>query len=155
MSGTSKRSGSTDRTEKSKNRDAGSRTSREHRPTPISILEWIVAAIGLLLVLAVVAYLVMQSTREHDGSPMITVRQDSVIALGDGGHLVHFTAENRARTTAAAVAIVGELGDGPDAEARRATLDFLPGRSSKRGAMAFRRDPRGGVRLRVEGFQEP
>ena len=128
----------------------------ENESKPISILEWIVAGIGLLLVIGVVAFLVTQATHSNGSSPMISVRSDSVLVLADGGYLVHFTAENSARTTAASVTIVGELGEGPAAETRRATLDFLPGRTTRHGALAFARDPRaGGLKLRVEGFQEP
>ena len=138
-----------------KQRDGSGKGSEAGESKPISILEWIVAGIGLLLVVGVVAFLVVQARHSNGSSPMISVRSDSVIALGDGGYLVHFTAENSARTTAASVAIVGELGDGTGAETRRATLDFVPGRTARHGALVFARDPRGGLKLRVEGFQEP
>ena len=122
---------------------------------PIPALEWAVAALGLLLVLGTVAFLAMDAARGHDQPPDLVVRADTVMALG-GGWLVRFTAENRGRETAAAVGVVGELRDGAGVESSRATLDYVPGRSTREGGLVFRRDPRrGGLELRVEGWRAP
>jgi uncharacterized protein (TIGR02588 family) len=122
----------------------------------ISALEWVVAALGLLLVLATVGYLLVDGVRGGGERPRLTVRADSVVAMGPGTFVVAFTARNDGRATAAAVTILGELGEGADVEERRAELDFLPGRSERAGALVFGRDPRAAaLRLRVEGWREP
>lgn len=132
-------------------RDAGQAPPRGH----ISALEWAVAVLGLLVVLATLGVIVADALRRGNDAPDVTVRADSVRAAA-GGWRVHFTAENRGRGTARALGIVGELpgADGPVTSS--VTLDYLPGRSVRRGGLFFDRDPRGGgLRLRAEGYQVP
>jgi uncharacterized protein (TIGR02588 family) len=123
---------------------------------PIPAVEWLVAVLGLLLVVGAVAFLTVDALRGTDRPPIIVVRADTTVALEGGGWLVRFTAENRGRETAAEVGIAGELRDGADTETSRATLDYLPGRSSRRGGLFFRRDPRAAtLELRAEGYRAP
>ena len=129
-------------------------SAHDRKRTPA--LEWIVAALGLVLVVGVVAFLVVQATHDDGAPPILSVHVDSVVTLGDSAYLVQFTAENRGRATAAGVGIVGEVGEGAAIEQSRASVDYLPGRSTHRGGLLFRGDPRGGrARLRVEGYREP
>ena len=132
----------------------------EHGATPrgerISALEWLVAGLGLVLVVAAVAFMVLDAMRGGSAPPQIRVRADSVVAMGSGGYLVQFTAENHGHETAADVAVVGELRDAAGVETSRARVDYLPGRSERRGGLVFRRDPRqAALRLWAEGYQEP
>lgn len=118
-----------------------------------SVLEWCVAALGLVLVLLTVG--VMIADLRHDRRPPdIVVRIDSVRVLPDGRARVHFTAENRGHETAAEVSVVGEVADG--AETSRQTIDYLPGQSRRSGALFFTHSaPRPALRLRAEGYREP
>lgn len=121
----------------------------------ISWLEWLVAAIGLVLVVAVVGFMIVEANGES-GPPRIAVRVDSVVVLDDGSYLVEFTAANRSDASAAAVGITGEVRDGANVETSSATLDYLPARSERHGGLHFTLDPRRGtIRLRAEGYQEP
>ena len=121
----------------------------------ISALEWAVAAVGLLLVLGTVAFLLVDAVR-GDAPPRLAARADSVIVRGAAEFVVPFTARNDGGATAAEVTVVGELRDGAGVEAARAQLDYLPGASERRGTLVFTRDPRAGtLRLRVEGWREP
>jgi uncharacterized protein (TIGR02588 family) len=130
--------------------------AREDVAERISALEWLVAGVGLLLVVAAVAFLVVDATRGGDRPPLVRVRADSVVAMGGGGYLVQFTAENRGRETAADVGVVGELRDGAGVETSRARVDYVPGRSERRGGLYFHRDPRrGALRIWADGYQEP
>lgn len=122
----------------------------------ISALEWLIAALGLLLVLGTTGYLVADALVAEPSPPRIVVHADSVAALGPSGWLVRFTARNHGRETVGEVGIVGELRVGADTLTARATLDYLPGRSERRGGLLFPADPRlGALRLRAEGFREP
>lgn len=120
-----------------------------------SLLERAVAALGLVLVAGTIILLVRDAGGEGDPSVQLAVRIDSIIPRA-GGHAVHFTARNAGRATAADVAVRGERRDAAGSEESAATLDYVPGRSSRRGTLYF-----GGtgapeaVRLRVEGFREP
>ena len=117
--------------------------------------EWGVALLGLLLVVGAVAFLLLDAVRSDGAPPDVAVRADSVTPAG-GGYLVRFTAVNRGRQTAAGVEVVGELRDAAGVETRRVTLDYVPGRSARRGGLFFRRDPRrAALQLRAEGYQEP
>ena len=130
--------------------------AKETSSRRISILEWVIAGTGLMLVLGVIAFLIVQSTHDDSGPPLLSVRVDTIVAVGDSAWIVRFTADNRARAAAAGVAITGEVGHDPDIETSHAVLDYVPGSSSRAGGLMFRRDPRGGgLRLRVEGYQEP
>lgn len=124
----------------------------EHRT---SALEWAVASLGLVLVVGTVVLLVRDAVGEGTPAVELAVRVDSVVPRG-GGHAVHFTAHNAGRATAAEVTVRGERRDGDAAEESAATLDYVPGRSSRRGTLYFGggASPRD-VRLRVEGFREP
>ena len=135
---------------------AGAVARRGARREEISPFEWVVAALGLLLVLATVGFVVLDAIRTDAGPPRLTVRADSVVSLGDAGWLVPFTARNDAHVTAAGVTIVGELHDAAGVETSRTELDYVPGRSERQGGLLFRRDPRQGVvRVRAEGYQDP
>ena len=118
-----------------------------------SALEWAVAALGLVLVAGTIALLVRDAVGEGDAAVRLAVQVDSVVPR-PGGHAVHFTARNAGRATAAEVSVRGERRDASGSEESAATLDYVPGRSSRRGTLHFEGDARD-VRLRVEGFREP
>lgn len=120
-----------------------------------SVLEWIVAALGLVLVLASVGVMIADA-RQDRTPPDVVVRPDTVHAFAGGGFLVRFTARNRGRETAAEVSIVGELRDSAGVERSGVIVDYLPGDSERRGGLFFVRDPRAGaLRIRAEGYREP
>ena len=67
------------------------------------------------------------------------------------GWVVEFEARNLSPVTAAQVTIEGRLADG---ETATATIDYVPGRSARRGGLFFSREPRG-AELRALGYQDP
>ena len=115
------------------------------------LLEWIASAIGLVLMLGVTAVIARDA---FNGSADLPPDID-VVALRaqptSGGFLLEFEARNASPTTAAQVQIEGSL---PDGETSSATIDYVPGRSMRRGGLYFAAEPRG-VRLRVIGYQDP
>jgi uncharacterized protein (TIGR02588 family) len=122
----------------------------------ISRWEWITAAAGLLIVLAVVVFMTFEAVAGERTQPAITVRVDSVVAV-PGGHAVRFVARNTGDQAGAAVVVEGRLARaGAEPEVSRVTLDYVPGRSERRGGLFFVADPRGGrLELRAVGYVSP
>ena len=119
-------------------------------------LEWAVFAIGLLLVLATLGYLVSESIGDVGGPPEVVAR------LGDprpsaSGHLVPVEVTNVGETTAedVRVPIFLELADGKREEAEL-SIAFLPRNSKRDGWVSFRGDPRQGtLSLGAIAFEVP
>ena len=135
--------------------DGGKDAERDSlRHTPPA--EWAVAALGLALVVAVVASLLRDAFRGPPRPPDVTVTLDTV-ARGRGGWLVAFEARNAGDETAADLAVRATLvGPRGDTLVREARVDYLPPRSRRGGGVVFPADPRAGVlRLEAVGFQNP
>ena len=116
-----------------------------------SLLEWIAAALGLVLTLGVMAMIARDAfNNSADMAPEIDVVLKGQERQGDRW-LVRFEAHNRSPVTAAQVTIEGAL---PEGETSTATIDYIPGRSTRGGGLIFSSEPRN-VRLRPLGFQDP
>ena len=125
------------------------RPSSRHDPIPA--LEWISAALGLLVFVALLAVLGLEALlRGGDDVPRLSARVEAVTSV-PGGHVVQFTVSNGSGQTAAAVQVEGKLGE----ETASATLDYVPGRSEAKGGLMFRADPAPGVELAVLGYELP
>lgn len=118
---------------------------------PIPALEWIAAALGLIIVLAVVGVLLIEIRQGGtDDVPRLEARVEAVTAV-PGGHVARIVVANAAGQTAAAVQVEGKLGE----ETASATVDYVPGHSEARGGLMFKGDPREGVDLAVLGYELP
>src|SRR5690606_259641 len=83
-------------------------------------------------------------------APAVGVAVERITPTDTG--YVEVRAQNRSSTTAAGVVIEAELG----AERGEATLDYLPGRSSRTAGFFFDHDPRrGALRVRALGYATP
>jgi len=123
---------------------------------PIPVAEWIVAALGAVLVAGTIGYLVWLPASRDEAPPDVRVVAGAVVALQDGW-LVKFRAANAGGQAAAGVLVEGELAgqDGP-IETSEATVDYLPPGSEREGGLFFSRDPRRHeVRLRAKGYVDP
>ena len=131
--------------------------SKERQPRQaVPLLEWIVAALGAILVGGAIAYLVYHSMTRGQTPPDIRVGAEQVLELGHG-YVVQFRALNEGGSAAAQVTIEGEV-VGPDGATERgeAVLDYLPPRSDRAGGLLFTSDPRQGeLRLRATGYAKP
>lgn len=120
------------------------------KPKP-PLLEWIAAAAGLLLVLGVMGVIARDAFNGSAGTtPDIAVAAIRARPVGSGW-VVEFEARNVASVTAAQVTIEGRL---PGGETATATIDYVPGRSVRRGGLFFGAEPLG-VELRALGYQDP
>lgn len=120
-------------------------------------LEWISAALGLLITLAILAFIGWQALAGPDEVPPaieVTVRQ--VVPL-PGGYVVEVVARNVSPSTAANVQIEGRLErQGQTVATSRATLDYVPGHSERQGGLFFEEDPRAhDLGLRALGYARP
>ena len=119
--------------------------------TKSPLLEWIASAVGLLLILAVMAVIARDAFNgSADMAPDIEVVVRDRQQQG-GRWLVRFEAHNVSPITAAQVTIEGAL---PGGETSTAVIDYIPGRSTRSGGLIFSQEPTG-VRLRPLGYQDP
>ncbi len=120
------------------------------------LLEWIVAAVGLVLVLSTIGFTFYRAWRETDTPPAVSVTVETIVAQGDR-YLVTFRALNEGEGTAAAVTVEGVLlQDGEAIELSTASLDFVPSRSERQGGLFFTQNPEQyELRLRATGYADP
>lgn len=118
--------------------------------------EWVVAALGLLIIASTVGFLLYQALARPEVPPAIVLHADEVAEFA-GGYRVGFTARNIGTGTAANVTVEGRLLSGTETvETSQATLGYVPGSSSERGGLFFTRDPRDHqLELRALGYEEP
>ncbi|ASP54092.1 TIGR02588 family protein [Sinorhizobium meliloti] len=139
-------------------RQENSRCENEEptRKPGTSIAEWIVAGVSCLALLAVLGYLILDGLSGRNGAADIIVLPAEVTAMNDG-YVVEFAANNRAGKSVAAVEIKGELRDGEEVvEESGVTIDYIPQKSERKGALIFRSDPEGyELRIFASGYSEP
>lgn len=127
------------------------KASTSKQPAGPPLLEWVASALGLILTVGVMAVIARDAfASSADLAPDLTVTATRVRQVR-AGFLLEFEARNLSPITAAQVTIEGKL---PGGETSTATIDYLPGRSSRRGGLFFGEEPRG-VELRPLGFQDP
>jgi uncharacterized protein (TIGR02588 family) len=133
---------------------AGSLKQQENNAIPI--WEWIVAAIGFMLVAGVIGFLLYEALAGNRLPPDLKLSVDSVVQTRNG-YLVKITAVNQGGITAEGVDIEGELRSGTEpVERSQTTIDYLPPRSEKRAGLFFTRDPRQfDLQVRPFGYEEP
>jgi uncharacterized protein (TIGR02588 family) len=119
------------------------RAQSEHK-TPA--LEWITAALGLILVTGAIALLVYDAF-EGETLPRLRAVAGTVTPVGDR-YRVEITVQNDGGSTAASVNVEGALTrSGRTIETASTTFDYVPSHSRTTGGMFFTRDPR---RYRIE-----
>ncbi len=145
-----RQSGSSDRSEGSKG------SGQKQHASATSKWEWVVAALGLMLVVGTVGYIGYYALTTKGKITAATVEPIGVEATS-GGHVVRFRARNHSSATAASLQITGELRQGGSVvETSQVTLDYLPPFSERQGALVFQEDPRRyELRIMPKGYIEP
>jgi uncharacterized protein (TIGR02588 family) len=137
---------------------AGARSgSQKHQESEaIPIWEWIVAAVGFILVAGVTGFLLFEALSGNRLPPDVKLSVASVIQTRNG-YLVRINAVNQGGMTAEGVIVEAELRNGIEPlERSRTTIDYLPPRSEKRLGLFFTRDPgQFELQLRSLGYEEP
>jgi len=119
-------------------------------------LEWTVFALGLVLVLATLGFLVRESIVADGGPPEVVARLGEA-RPSESGYLIPVEVANIGQTTAedVLVPIYLDLSDGRREEAEL-NIAFLPRDSKREGWVSFRNDPRRGtLSLGAVAFEVP
>lgn len=119
--------------------------------------ERVVAALGAVVVAAALGVMVHAAiVTRRDPIPRIVVEVDTVVAHG-AGFVTRLRVRNDGGATAAQVLVHGELhGNDGVVERSETTVDYVPGRSTRRTGLLFTNDPRRHrLEVRAVGYQEP
>lgn len=121
------------------------------------LLEWISAAIGALITLALLGFIAFEAVSGPGNAPAAVGVRATAVHPTPGGYVVEITARNTSDQTAAAVRIEGALMRGAaEVEKSEAVLTYVPGQSERRAALIFSQDPRKHrLELRPTGYEEP
>ncbi|HWO42423.1 MAG TPA: hypothetical protein VNO43_11530 [Candidatus Eisenbacteria bacterium] len=122
----------------------------------IPTLEWVIGAVGFLLVASVIGFLVYQALTGDRQPPDVQLNIESIVQTTNG-YMVHVKAVNHGGSTAEGVVVAGRLLEGAvPLERSETTVDYLPPRSEKKIGLFFTRDPRNlRLELRALGYEAP
>jgi uncharacterized protein (TIGR02588 family) len=127
---------------------------QEDLPDDTPVVEWVLAAISIILFASGFTYLAAHGVTAGDGP--VELRIVHSLSPTDPRR-VDFVLVNMGEKTAAQVQVKGQvLENGAVAEESRAVIDYAPEGSSEQGSLLFFRDVRGlEFRVAAEGFNEP
>ena len=127
------------------------------QPRRYPLVEWLSAAIGLVIVGTMFGFLAVEAVRQRDGIPPLMEPAVVGLVLANGHYVVEVEVKNVSRKTGAGVQIEGVLRrGGSDVETSTATIAYVPGESQRRAGLVFTRDPREyRLQLRVTGYERP
>ncbi|MGI8704774.1 MAG: hypothetical protein ACR2JJ_03085 [Sphingomicrobium sp.] len=131
--------------------------ARRSKPRRYPLVEWISAAVGLVIIAAMLGFLALESVGQRDKTPPLLKAEPTALVAGRDHFLVEVEVSNAARNTAASVGIEGTLKQGgSDIETSSASVAYVPGESRRRAGLIFTRDPRDyRLVLRVTGYERP
>lgn len=126
------------------------------RQKEIPIWEWIIAAVGLILVLGSISLTVYRAFTEGSTPPIISISVDA-ISQTENGFLVGFSVKNTGYQTAADLNIEGVLKNGEKTEETSTmTFTYAPANSSRQGGLFFTRNPNElELQIRAMGYSVP
>ncbi|HVL29203.1 MAG TPA: hypothetical protein VM326_00615 [Sphingomicrobium sp.] len=126
--------------------------AKNPKTPPAPLLEWVAAALGLAIAVALIGIIAREALAGRDGDlPVLAARVEGIEAM-PGGQIVRVVVTNDSGSTAAAVEIEGKAGE----EIIHASIDYVPGHGQARAALLFKRNLRADdLTVRVTGFQLP
>jgi uncharacterized protein (TIGR02588 family) len=128
----------------------------ESKRSHTSTWEWIIAALGALVVLSAVTIMLYEAFSSPPTPPKIEVVVDSIVDT-EYGRVVEFRVRNHGQQTAAGLVVEGELrSDTGTIETAQVTIDYVPAQSSRRGGLLFTHDPRRyALEVKGKGYDRP
>jgi len=140
-------------TEKSENKE-----TRE-RPKKTPVWEWIIAAVGLILVVAALGTTLYRAVIEESTPPILEISVEAIVPTANG-YLVNFSVKNNGNQTAAGLTVEGELktdAEGAESvETISATLAYAPANSRREGGLFFSKNPNEyRLEIRAKGYEKP
>lgn len=143
------------RKQPARRKPAAPKTSSSRRQeTPL--LEWISAAIGLVLTLGVIGIIGWEALNADDSPPAMKVESLGATRTANG-YVLEVRVTNTGGSPAAQVMIEGELAvAGGEPETAEATFDYVPDHSMRTGGLFFNGDPgAGALKLTAKGYVSP
>lgn len=133
-----------------------SKAANDPERQPTTACEAVFAALGLILVLGTIGFLVYRGATSGTHPPEIRIVQRAVTPQ-QGGYVLEVDVRNTGDRTAAALTLEGELElPGGKKETSDVSLDYVPSNSHRRAGFFFEHDPQKyAVKLRAKGYQEP
>lgn len=130
--------------------------SKKGSAADIPLLEWVIGALGLVIVSAVVGVLIYEAVGGDKSPPDIKLTVQSIAPL-QNGFLVKVRAENIGGEPAARVSITAEVWEQSKVlESSETQFEHLPPHSFREAGVFFQRDPRPNeIRLRALGYEVP
>jgi uncharacterized protein (TIGR02588 family) len=105
------------------------------------MVEWIAGALGGLMVIGAIAYLLYAEASGDATAPQVEFTVHKTEQQADG-YVVEFEAKNTSSFSAAKFKIKGELRSGDQViETAETELDYLPAYSSRAAGLYFQHDP--------------
>ncbi len=119
-------------------------------------LEWIAAAIGLVMTLALLGYVGWQAASDSEEPPPQIVVATGATTPFRGGWVVEVEARNLSSSTASSVEVEGTLRAGGAETKAKTTFGYVPGHSTRRGGLFLPEDPNAGsLEVRASGYADP
>ena len=136
--------------------DQNSNNSDEQKSKKIPALEWFVAAVGIILVVGTIGFMMYKAFTSTDTPPDFTTKIERIEAV-NSGYIVVFKLINSGEQTAAGVNVEGELKTGGESlETSSVTLDYAPSKSETKSGLFFKNDPRQfQLEIRAKGYAAP
>lgn len=136
-----------------KKEESKNEKSKEEKP---SSLEWIVAAVGILLVSGAIGFLIYRGATKGDLPPKLKIEVLSIVKA-DENYVVKFRVINAGEITAAGLTIEGELKNGEKSEETSdVTMTYIPSQSTRRGGLIFTKNPNEyQLQIRAKGYEQP
>lgn len=136
--------------------DKNTDNSEERQAQDTPILEWIIAAIGLVLVVGTIGFMAYKGLTSKNTPPDFAAKIER-IQEEKAGFIVTFSLTNAGEQTASGVNVEGELKNGGESvETSTATFDYAPAKSEVKGGLFFKNDPRQfQLEIRAKGYAEP
>lgn len=118
--------------------------------------EWILAAVGVILVGAAIGSALYRGLTQENTPPQIEVAVAGIKSAAEG-FVVEFEVRNTGTQTAAALGIEAQLlASGEPVETSTATLAYSPSNSIRRGGIYFTKDPKAfELKIRALGYESP
>jgi uncharacterized protein (TIGR02588 family) len=141
---------------KTAGRKPAAATTRQAAAKQTPLLEWVSAAVGLALTLAVIGVIGWEALNADDSPPAIVVERLAATRTASG-YVLEVKVTNTGGSPAAQVAIEGELTpSGGEPETAEATFDYVPDHSTRTGGLFFESDPNAGaLKLTAKGYVSP
>lgn len=129
-------------------------SAKQTNKTPA--LEWLVAAIGFIVVIGTLGFLLFDAVTEQDTPPQIIVEAKEIVPT-QNGFLVKLEIENKGDNHASEVEVEGKLMQGEqEKETSSVAIGYAPSHSKRQGGMFFTENPKDfELKLRVLGYAKP